>query len=146
MKFLLKSIIIASAMVAASATLATGACDNTPVKLINKTGHVLEVKRVVAVEDHSTISGPTEGKTIQPGETATWIIGSLANSPYTGADGYLILLDKSTQTVHDFLFTTIANRFSDNLCKVDYITTYGADTYTARNEHTASMQIDFIAK
>ena len=132
-------------MVAASTALAIGPCDNTPLNLKNNTGHVLEVKRAAAFDD-STISGPTEGKAIQPGEAVTWVVKSIASNPDGDADGYLILLDKSTQAMHEFIYAMSSEWFSNQRCEIDTVITHGADTYTPRNEHTASMQVDLIAK
>ena len=145
MKLLLKSIIIASAIVASStAAFASGPCDNTPLNLRNDTGHILEVKRAAGYS--STVSGPTEGKTIQPGETITWVV--TPNSNFFNYGGlYLLLLDKSNQAVHEFVYSMEADwLFSPKHCGINSVLSQNTDSVTARNEHTASMQVDLIAK
>ena len=156
MKYLLKSIIIASAMFAAStAAFANGPCDNTHINLRNMTDHVLEVLIISDVPKYSTMSGPAVGTTIQPGETVTWIVNISAENDYSISASAILLLEKNTQVVHNFTFgTRMDSRFLsatwlpfNNSCTAYNLgASEPTDTFTIRNENFASMQMDLIAK
>ena len=156
MKLLSKSMVIGSAILAAStAAFANGPCDNTPVNLKNMTDHVLEVLIITETPKYSTMSGPAVGTTIQPGETVTWRVKISPDNDYSISASAILLLDKNTQVVHNFTFgTRMDSRFLsatwlpfNNSCTAYNLgASESTDTFTIRNEKFSSMQIELTAK